>query len=272
VDTKRPEVKEFVSNLNSDMLKQVKAAYSSPAMPDILKQINAAYQLPTTMSDMLKQVKAAYYSPAMSEAIRAVCVIGDFGKAINIPGLSFNAETNQIFFKERGFGIENIQADLLGVTEQISSELDIFSAIERIEYNIENLKIAGSKKEPFYKDLLKQIFYWFIFTICFGPFVEKYWMSRFPMNKQEIVKQVQKSYVVQNYDSHELAQLRIVTEEIRVRAFKSKHARVIRRLYLGQVVRILRKDRKWVEVEFIDSEGNTQKGWLFNRYLKKISQ
>ena len=63
----------------------------------------------------------------------------------------------------------------------------------------------------------------------------------------------------------------INTNILNVREGHSTKARVIGKLYLGQVVRIIEKNKEWILVEFIDEEKDIYiKGWAFSKYAKKF--
>ena len=58
-----------------------------------------------------------------------------------------------------------------------------------------------------------------------------------------------------------------------MKAAKSMKSKTVATLYPGQVVELLRRDGKWIEVEFYDYlVGETRSGWVAKKYFKMVRQ
>ncbi|WP_089729338.1 SH3 domain-containing protein [Candidatus Thiosymbion oneisti] len=76
------------------------------------------------------------------------------------------------------------------------------------------------------------------------------------------------------YDSEELADYRFVyATRLHIRASGSMHAEIIGSLVLGKTVRVIKRVKRWTEVEFLrDDTGETCTGWVYSRYLRKFEK
>ncbi|ANO50063.1 SH3 domain-containing protein [Woeseia oceani] len=72
------------------------------------------------------------------------------------------------------------------------------------------------------------------------------------------------------YTSEELAGYRFVyATTLHVRKSGNRNAEIIDELYLGRVVRVIEKSRRWTLIEYHDSvAGENKQGWVFTRYLR----
>ena len=69
-----------------------------------------------------------------------------------------------------------------------------------------------------------------------------------------------------------IRQYRFVSVNVlNVRMKPSQQSQLIGKLYLGDIVTIVRKKKNWTLVEFIDVENEISiTGWVFTRYIKKF--
>ena len=75
-----------------------------------------------------------------------------------------------------------------------------------------------------------------------------------------------------NYEKGELSDYRFVsTSVLNVRAGPTINSEVIDELKSGHVVKLLVKNKRWIQVEFVCQETGERKiGWVFSRYLSKF--
>lgn len=181
--------------------------------------------------------------------------------------ISIDLEKKQISFEQQCYPLKSVQTDIRAVLDEIHPNRSISESLQQIDQRLDEMK-----KDPLYKQFLKGFLIWFICTYLLQPIINICVARYSPTNKQQAIKQIQQRIASEVSDIHLVKQFRIVTtDRITVRSCRNSRARIVGKLYLGQVVEIVRKDRKWAQVELRDSEGNVQvTGWVFNRRLKKI--
>jgi hypothetical protein len=76
------------------------------------------------------------------------------------------------------------------------------------------------------------------------------------------------------YDREELARYRFVyATRLHVRAEGNMNAEIIDNLPLGKSVLIVRRQKAWTEIEYLnDSTGEAGTGWVYSRYLHKFER
>lgn len=71
---------------------------------------------------------------------------------------------------------------------------------------------------------------------------------------------------------HELVNWRIISTRIlEARLSSSKKSGIVEKLPLGKLVTVVQKKRNWSKVIWVNQEGETREGWVFTRYLKKLT-
>ena len=92
----------------------------------------------------------------------------------------------------------------------------------------------------------------------------------FNRDKRIISKEINHS-VTQEFSVSQLVEYRFVYADIlKVRSGSSKRHAIIDEVYLGQIVRVKMKGRRWSQIEYLDKESQTREGWVFARYIKKF--
>lgn len=89
--------------------------------------------------------------------------------------------------------------------------------------------------------------------------------------RREQIKDIKRE-ALETFEVEELSDHRFVKATIlNVREKGSITSRVIGKLYFGQVVKLVKKGRKWSKIEYIDSASEIEiTGWVFDRYLEKF--
>lgn len=112
-----------------------------------------------------------------------------------------------------------------------------------------------------------------IFSNLTTPIYQDWWQDYTGQNlrfaKQEIRREA-----AELYDSGELTGYRfIISTRLHVRASGSNHAEIIDSLALGKTVKVLKRERSWTEIEYLqDTTWENLRGWVFSRYLAKFSR
>ena len=89
--------------------------------------------------------------------------------------------------------------------------------------------------------------------------------------KREQMKAI-KSEAAMQFDGSVLREYRFVSADVlQVRGGASIRSTILADIRFGQVVKVIRKGRKWSYVECVDEDTDlTVRGWVFNRYLSRF--
>jgi uncharacterized protein YgiM (DUF1202 family) len=90
--------------------------------------------------------------------------------------------------------------------------------------------------------------------------------------KRMVVKEVSKTITSTFNEKSDIKSFRIVsTTSLNVRKSSSNKSDIVGVLFLGDVVEVIEKGRKWSLISWQDSESDALvRGWVFSRYLKAI--
>jgi hypothetical protein len=91
--------------------------------------------------------------------------------------------------------------------------------------------------------------------------------------RREQIKGIKKE-ALETFEVDELSDHLFVKATIlNVREQGSIKSRVVAKLYFGQVVKLVKKGRKWSKIEYVDSTSKIEiTGWVFDRYLEKFKR
>lgn len=105
------------------------------------------------------------------------------------------------------------------------------------------------------------------------PLHEEWWKSVRGQNNREATKEVKANAAIA-YSSDDLRQFRFVKRPaIFVRLTSSIQSPMLDELYLGKVVRLLKHERDWSLIEYVDTDTTELRhGWVLSRYLSKFDQ
>lgn len=68
----------------------------------------------------------------------------------------------------------------------------------------------------------------------------------------------------------ETSQLRFVIHQNVFLYDKAKKSVIIEQLKLGQILKVIHKDKNWLEVSYIDADGESVHGWILTRYTARF--
>lgn len=168
------------------------------------------------------------------------------------------------------------QTEVQGIARQVVD--DAFDEESRsIEERIERVLVElRALREPAFQRILA----WLIYPIIVGlvlsvvnPVAEFYIKDALRSgDKRQVVKDVSKAITSEVDAPNHLRSFRIVTAiALNVRQENSTKSTIVGTLYLGDVVEIVDKKRKWTLVRWEDTDGNTSlRGWVYSRYLRII--
>ena len=151
-----------------------------------------------------------------------------------------------------------------GATDGIGAKLDrIITGIDRLS-------------DPTHKKLLQWIVYPFIVGLAISlvnPVADHYIKKHLTsIEKKAVVKDVSHCFASFTADAQSVARFKIVTVEmLNVRRGKSVKSSVVGALYLGDIVEVIERGRKWTLVEWCGADAKASlRGWVFSRYIKSI--
>lgn len=88
-------------------------------------------------------------------------------------------------------------------------------------------------------------------------------------SKRELVKGIATTQL----EKVDLSRFRFVTVDVLLlREQPNKSSPIIDRLVFGQVLTVLSKERNWIEVTYINEDGETIQGWCFTRHTTKFKK
>jgi len=178
-------------------------------------------------------------------------------------------EDNTISCTNKTFNLIELESDLRNIVEEVIDPNNINRRLDNLDK-----KLDGMKKDPLYKQILIAILIWFIIAFCIEPLI-KHQLARYsPQNRNSMVRKITKSISSLNIEKDLLKDYRIVnTYVLEIRAKNKIKSKCLGKLYLGQVVRVVKKNKKWTLIELKDEASEvTIRGWVFTRYLNKISK
>ncbi len=185
-------------------------------------------------------------------------------------------EINKIIELAEEYGLdsyENIDINPDGTITSNHEVITVDEVREVVNNCIDNkmnewIKIINSKD-----GILKQVLIKVIITIIIilaTPKIEGLRDNYLYNDKNYISKNIKKTVKSMNLNDDFYKEYRFVEADcLNVRSAGSKRSAVVGKLYYGEIVKIVRKNRNWALVEYkSQNEDIVIKGWVFTRYLK----
>jgi len=141
---------------------------------------------------------------------------------------------------------------------------------EEIIDEIKDAKNQQNEKRKEFNAILKKILLYFLFVlmpIMIDNGIQMVLHNNPPEVNQYYVQNVTNIIAEGGYDIEELDGYRIVSEDSKLRQKPDRSSRVTGHLKKGDVVRVVGKYKKWLEVTWVDIEGNETYGWIQNYRL-----
>ena len=143
---------------------------------------------------------------------------------------------------------------------------------EEIIDEIKDSKNQQNEKRKEFSAILKKILLYFLFVlmpIMIDNGIQMVLHNNPPEINQYYVQNVTNIIADEGYDIDELDGYgyRIVSEDSMPRQKPDRSSRVTGHLKKGDVVRVVGKYKKWVEITWVDIEGNETYGWIQNYRL-----
>lgn len=222
------------------------------------------------LDDIIENINKTY-SVNLKDALKISSILEDF--YTDIP------ETEMFVSTEETIRLNGNSYEISNIKEIINDGLESAGFFNKnaISHNdIKNLKdeIKKIKETPLQK--IVWIFISYILLSIFGQPIEtslinlknkintKDKVAATKFIEKEIPKKIDDKFIFQN--------LRFVTADVlRVRSRDYQKSDLIGKLYLGDVVTIIRKKKHWTLMKWEDKENDLEiQGWVFSRYLRKF--
>ena len=273
-----------------DSLKEFRKSMEAFQMQDSLKEFRKSmevFQMQDPLKEFRKSMGAFHIQDPLEEfqeSLKAFQTLGVLDDLVNsISDGRWNLVLN---------GISEIEVDADGqvvvdstlVTQEKVQELaqqvirnSIEAGAHQFEEYIDTLiNEIRSLKDP----VLQRILAWLIYPLIVGlvlsvvsPIADYYVKEKITGGeRRQVVKDVSRAITGAINDRVYLNSFRVVTAtSLNVRKLGANHSDVVGKLYLGDVVEVIEKDRKWSLIIWQDSENDASvRGWVFSRYLKVI--
>ena len=285
------ELRESMKALQmQDPMKELRESMKALQMQDPMKELREsmkALQMQDPMKELRESMKALQMQDPMRElreSMKAFQSLGSLGHLIN--GIT---DDRWELVLEGASEIEvhadgQVSIDSTLVTQEQVQEIAqqvISNSIEirnhQFEHYIDSLiDEIRSLKDP----VLQRLLAWLIYPLIVGLVlsvvnpVTDYHIKE-TLNggeKRQVVKDVSQAITNTISNKAYFSSFRVVTAtSLNVRKLGSNKSEVVGKLYLGDVVEIIEKGRKWSFISWQDSESNALvRGWVFSRYLKAI--
>ncbi|MBR0456876.1 MAG: hypothetical protein IJJ01_09430 [Firmicutes bacterium] len=143
---------------------------------------------------------------------------------------------------------------------------------EEIIEEIKDVKNQQNEKRKEFSAILKKILLYFLFVlmpIMIDNGIQTVLQNNPPEVNQYYIQNVTNTIAEEGYNIDELDGYgyRIVSEDSMPRQKPDRSSRVTGHLKKGDVVRVVGKYKKWLEITWVDIEGNETYGWIQNYRL-----
>ncbi len=284
-------MKEFRESLKAmqmhDPMKELRESLKAMQMHNPMKELReslTAMQMHDPMKELRESLTAMQMRDPMKELREAIKAARSLGDLVN--GLSNDRWASVL---DGGSDIEITSDGLISVNSKLVTQEQVQEIAQRVISNALNegtyvfdqyvdrliLEIR-SLKDPIFQRVLA----WLIYPLIVGlvlsvanPIADYYIKEQLSSNeKRLVVKEVSKTIASTFNEKSYLRSFRIVSaKSLNIRRVNSNTSDVIGVLFLGDVVEVIEKGRKWSLISWQDSEsGVFVRGWVFSRYLKAI--
>lgn len=257
-----------------DLLKEYRESLRVIQMYDPMREFRESLLI-TQARDLAKE-----FSRNML-AVRRNSPVSVTAKALSDERWTIEAEDiSNIYFNEEGcvsFGGKTVALEVLQ-----EAAIDLFNSAsggtsDAIEVRLDRIiEKVDQPKDPFLNRLLQWLVYPLMVGIALSVVnpVADYYIKRHLSagERKEVVKEVSRSLLSAPIEKTVLSTLKIVsTEKLNVRSGGAMSFPVIGSLYIGDIVEVKDRGRKWSLVEWRDAEeGAIIRGWVYSRHLKAI--
>jgi hypothetical protein len=269
-----------------DPLKEYREVMKAMQLHNPMKEVREAMkalQLQDPLKEFRESMKATQFHSSMqavNSALKALCLENilrttsqqewPLAHARVDGGITVNAD-NTVTLDSTTLSCTEIQQ----IANEISDRTFNRSS-EKIEYAITTLVAEiRALKNPALEKVLLLLVYPIIVALIFSivnPITDFYIKESLNAEKREVEKKIKKHVLSATKDSATLNSFRLVSRKsLDVRVNPSATSPTLGRLYFGQVVVLIEKQKDWSLVAWSDDDNEVAvQGWVFSRYLSKF--
>ena len=258
----------------------IEAMVNRPGLSDMLEQHDRMLQNMGNMLTLYGSMaeRAANVSDTYSGIVAALDSFQSRISQIEEIGLNYSKMTSAVGLAlqrasdESDFEVENVTRI---VAECYDAETEEEEMVLQAIINPSKDEVAKPQKAKF-SEIVKKLL-WFLLTTITASLidggVQNVLNNNPPVINQYYIQNITNNLVIEGYEVGELNDwgYRIVNREIILRAKPGRSSYVTGHLHKGTVVRVIRKYKKWVEVTWVDENGDSYIGWIQNYTLSELS-
>ena len=260
-----------VSNSLVELGKTMGVAYNSSTAAMVSKMQNT-FRVSNSFVELGKTLASSISYKIHKEHMSLASIVGNIS-----PILDFYQQIpiNEIAVREDQtivYGSESINIDSLN---DIVQDILVSIGIQK-NYLLKVIEEIRKLKKPF----LEKVVVWIIIPLLISVFssfinqsIKYYCNYNFHGNKQ-IIKNIKKELTKNDIDLRLLRTYRIVSiDELIVRERNRKASKLIGKVYFGQIVKVVAKEKNWSLIEWKGNDETSDliiRGWVFSRYLNKF--
>ncbi len=183
------------------------------------------------------------------------------------------ANKDTLVFQDKSYPISDIQSLIEEALSNYQGTLDE----QNFEKGINRLiKEIQKNKDPVIQKVILNFIISLIVAILISflnPMIDKIREHVAVNDKRTATKIIQRTVTQTEIPRNVLVDFRFVTADVLiVRAEDKQKSKIVARLYFGQVVLLIKKNKNWSSVEWKDDDGDVIiRGWVFTRYLRKFN-
>jgi hypothetical protein len=235
-------------------------------MQDIIRERNHFVEIEATLtSSLFSNIHKEHMS--LANIVGNISPILDFYQKMPVDGIVFN-KGQTIICGPEAINIDSLQDIVQHILTSISMQNNY----------IDNILIEIRKlKNPFLEKIVVGITINLLISLlmAFITPANKVIYNYYSCDNKQIIKHIKTEVSRTNIDLILLRIYRIVSiDELNVRAKNRKSSKLIGKVYFGQIVKVVDKEKNWSLIEWKGNDETSDlviRGWVFSRYLKKFN-
>lgn len=265
VQALRIGLSDYQEKISNMMKLQVKALDMSPIIQALRIGINDYQEKIGSLMQLQAKALDLNAVPSLLEKIIAI----QENALLELNKLDCSITDRTIDTSEKTFNITEIQDEINSCLENSSFLSKEIECEKRIATFVRRI----ASQHPIISFIISTFLISIITGVCANIYYSKFISSSYQtQDKNLYIKIIQTQPKRMKIQNEILKNYRFVSADcLLVRESCSKKARVINKIYCGQLVEIIYKDKSWTLIKWRDEE-NVYKGWVFSRYLKKFKQ
>lgn len=238
------------------------------SLTPVIRAFNESVRTQDVMSSLLKAFSESMktnniMSPLMVDINNTASWIAKFNSNLKFGGFDVS-EDGLVIVDNQSISVSDIQEVAEQCIEAVGNQASFEAKINCY------METAG-RQHP----VVAKILIYILIPIIINVVTSSYFTtsnSTWSQHNKVVTRQIKKKVQSVRPAPEFYSQYRFIAVNIlNVRASNRIDGPLIGKLYLGQVVRVICKDRNWIKVEYTNEEMDTQiRGWVLTRYTSKF--